>query len=576
MKVEKVTTSILFEAEQLRQEHVVDALLFFAEKLKTLKVVPDALYPGDPVALPVAMLLSNRLSVPVKTEKFLTAGEKVLMIFSYLSGSEVTKGYLARKVRLFRRRFPLSPTLLTASSENSNLVDFQLLKVKRIERVDSYRFLSEAMKNYFYPLEGDFTHYTPAFWELAEKEMRTFEKAKRIRDSARMFLKEKESALTVVDTEPEIALWERFRKGILVNPEESDNGKAITVKFEKLIDTKDATTTSAVTSILEFISQSLERHFPVYLAYSGSEIVERNGVLIIPRVTETLNGADVRLEFVLRSQNLKGDLPRLVSSLVGAVKAIMSELFRGDAFRPAVDSVVDKELNKAVVYISWFLDKEMVESAYTRVNRRWLLSRLLYRKRMKTAVKDLLRYLKDFRFTPENLDYVFASLESVWRRNPVVLKLYRNELADVLSAKGLWGIVGVYGMKVWRSKSRFTLSLLSFLLSLKGYENIHHFFAEEDTYFVPVHTRRIHRPNWEKVIRENLDIHIKAEPLNPESPVTYTVLSQDGVFLGTIPQMVSHYISAKESAGKKIQCRKLYLDPNIFSDTSYWVEIKCL
>jgi len=297
---------------------------------------------------------------------------------------------------------------------------------------------------------------------------------------------------------------------------------------------------------------------------------------MIPRVCEVMGGADLRLEIVLRSKNLEVNFKRLVSVIKDAIRALFTEIFEREVFRPSIDSVIDKELSKATLYLNWFLDREMVEILYRKINRRWLLSRLLYRKRLKSELKELLRSLREFEFTPENYFQLFSTLESLWKRGGALLKFYGKEIKDILDKKELWGIVGVYGMKVWGSRSKVKEELLSFLLSLKGYENIHQFLAKEDRYFVPVLTKRIYRPNWERVIREKQKVVLKAEPLNPESPVTYILQSQDGQFLGTLPEIVSHYIAAKESSGKRIECRELYFDPDVFSENSYWVEVRCL
>ena len=577
MRLKSAVTSVFFEAEELRQELVVDSLLFFTEKLKQLSLKPDAIYPGDPFALPFAMFLSNRLSVPIKTEKFLSSEETVLVVFSYLSG-DVTENYLREKIILLRKKYPSSPSLLIAGREKLELVDFQLLKVKSLGRINSYRFLSEGRKNFFYPVEGEFTHYTGSFWELSKQEIKAFERAKRIRDNAKKYLMEEKQELKIVDTDPEIAIWERFKKGLLVYPTECKREvkEEIRLQSEKLIQVDVKTITSAVTSLLEYISQSLEYYFPVQLAYTSLEITEQEGVLMIPRVCEVMGGADLRLEIVLRSKNLEVNFKKLVSVIKEAIRALFTEIFEREVFRPSIDSVIDKELSKATLYLNWFLDREMVEILYRKINRRWLLSRLLYRKRLKSELKELLRSLREFEFTPENYLQLFSTLESLWKRGGALLKFYGKEIKDILDKKELWGIVGVYGMKVWGSRSKVKEELLSFLLSLKGYENIHQFLAKENRYFVPVLTKRIYRPNWERVIREKQKVVLKAEPLNPESPVTYILQSQDGQFLGTLPEIVSHYIAAKESSGKRIECRELYFDPDVFSENSYWVEVRCL
>ena len=212
MKVKEISTSLLFESDELRQEFVIDALDFFIEKFKKLDSKVSAIYPADPLALPFSMYLSDRLSVPVKTEKFLNDSDRVLMVFSYLPFKYLTKSYVYEKIKLFRRSFPNSPSLLIASTEKSESVDFQLLKVKEISRINSYRFISEALKNFFYPVEGEFIHFSQEFWELSKREIKGFEKAKRIRDSARKYLREEEGALRLLENYLEIAIWERFQK----------------------------------------------------------------------------------------------------------------------------------------------------------------------------------------------------------------------------------------------------------------------------------------------------------------------------------------------------------------------------
>lgn len=577
MKVKEANTSIIFEADELKQELVIESLDFFIGKFKKLNLNLSAIYPADAVALPFSMYVSDKLSVPVKTEKFLKPSDSILMVFSYLPFNCITKNYIYDKIKLFRNNFPNSPSILIASTDKSESVDFQLLEVKKLSKVNSYRFLSEAMKNFFYPLKGEFTHFSPEFWLLSKHELKSFEKAKRIRDSAKRYLREEETSLRLVENYLEIAIWEKFQKNLLVVPEiEEKEGAVPKIKIEKLIQVSDKVLNSAVTSLLEYFSQNLETYFPTHLAYSNLEVFERKGVVIIPKITQVMDGADVKLEVVLRSENVKVNFKRLVIRVKETLKKIFTEIFNKEAFRPSVESVVEKEINKATIYINWFLDSKMVEALYNRTNRKWLLTRLLYRKQFKSRLKAFIKSLNGFSFTPENFEKLFSTLESLWKRNPQSVKLYSKEIKKAFEDKGLLPLIGVYGLKVEFGKAPTLKELLKFLLSLNGYENLHQFFAKENRYFVPVKTKRIYRPNWERLIREKQKVSLKAEPLNPDSPVTYILHSENGKFLGTIPEVVGHYLSAKESSGEKVVCKKLYFDPYIFSNTSYWVEIECL
>jgi len=575
MKVEKAGT-YFFEVEGIRQEFLIEGLDFFVDRLNKVGATVDSIYPGDPFALPFCMYLSDKLSVPIKTEQFLKEEERVLVLFSFFYKDLITRNYIYEKLKIFRKRFPRSPSLLLASDLNVIGADVQLIKFHEFTELFSYRFRREAYRNYFYPIEGEITHFTEEFWALAKEEIRLFEKAKRIRDNAKRFLKEEKEKLKFCEPDPEIVLWERFVKFSFVElSREEVEKEPIKLKLEKLIQVEDRRTNSAVTSLLEYISQVFEAHFPTYLAYSNLEVVDRRGVTIIPKVSEVMDGADLRFEIVLESEFLERDYKKLLLLLKDSLKAVFSEIFEKEAFRPVLDSVVDKEAGRASVYVNWFLDKEMVERLLKKINRKWLLSRLLYRKRFKSQMREFLKFLEEFTFTPEALDTLFAHLEALWKQNPSYVRLYGKEIKELLDEKELWPVIGYYGVKLLGTKSKLLSSLVSFLLSLKGYENVHHLLAEEKVFFVPVKAKRILRANWERVIREGQKVFLKHEPLNPNSPVTYTVMSEDGKFLGVLPETFSHYVFAWENSGKSIVCERLYFDPDIFSETSYWVRLEC-
>jgi len=573
MKVKEAITSLLFETETLRQETVIDALGFFMEKFKKLNLSIDAIYPGDPVSLPFCMYLSNKLSVPIKTERFLNSSEKVLVIFSYLPFRYIKEKFIIEKLKLFRKNFPNSPSLLVASTQNSQIVDFQLLKVKELSRINSVKFLFEAFRNFYYPVEGEFTYFSRALWESAKSEVKNFEKARRIRDSVRKYSEDLEEPLVLKEEYLEIALWERFKKNILVAPSYSQEREVFSkINFEKLIEVENRVYNSAIASLLEFLSQKLEYSFPTYLAYSSFEVIDKKGVVIIPKAKEVLDGVDLNIEVVLKSSSFSRDFQKLNRILDEFFASLIGNIFKEDSFKPSLEFVLEKEIRKASVYISWFLDSNMLSKLYRKVNKKWLLSRLLSRKELKLRLKELFKFLEDFSFSPENLERVFSELNAILRRSPSLIRLYEKRIKEIFDKRKLWPIVGAFG-SLFVDESN---DALKFLLSLKGYENLHEFLAKENRYFIPLKTKRIYRENVEKVAEENVKIYLKAEPLNPDSPTTYIVHSEDGSFLGTLPQIFSHYIFAKESIGKKITCRKLYFDKLIFSTKSYWIEVECL
>jgi len=313
MKVNAVSTACFFEAPELRQELILDALDFFVERVEKVGAEISALFPADPYALPFTMYLSDRLSVPLKTESFLKEGEPVLMVFSFAE-EFVSENYLRDKVLHFRRRFRAAPSLLVGAPFICPLVDFQLIKAP-YSKVFSYRFTVEAFRNFFYPVEGELTHFSPLLWELSKQEVKAFEKSRRIRENAKSYLNEETAELKLLCDDAEIAVWERFRRGFLVVPqrhkEEAQEG--VFIKHEKLLDVEDPKSASAVTSLIEYLAQGFELRFPTFVAYSSSEIVDREGVTLIPRAREEVEGIDLKLEVILRSKKLERDFRLLVS-----------------------------------------------------------------------------------------------------------------------------------------------------------------------------------------------------------------------------------------------------------------------
>ncbi|SMO72831.1 hypothetical protein SAMN06269117_1236 [Balnearium lithotrophicum] len=574
MKVKELDyrSSLFFKCSNVKQETIVDALDFFVERLKKLSIDLDGVYPGDVFSLPFAMYISDRTATPLKTENFIKKTDKLLLVFSALPFEFVSEKYISEKTSLFRKIAPNSPSLLILSERNFRGVDFQLIKGK-VERLFSYQFIREARENFFWPTEGEVTAVSERLWELSRKELSNFLRAKRIRDSARKYLRDEEVVnLNLIDSDAELSLWEKFKKGNLVKPSlKGKGGKGEKITVEKLFQIRDPHLSSAVTSVLEYVSQSIEYRFPTYLAYSNVEITERKGVLIVPKVTEELNGADLRVEFIVRLEKIKENLKKVNHLIQSSIVELAKDVFKKDFFTPQIDSSIDEKLNRGSIYLSWYIDREMADRINEKINRRWLLSRLLYRKRIKTEFLELIKLIENFEFNLENLELLKAKLGSLWRKNSNLFKAKSREIFSAIEKGKLWPLVAIFSVKETSLREP-----LDFLIKLKGYENYHHLLSNLDTYYTPVLTKRIYRPNWERVIRGKLSIFLKGEPLNPKSFSTYVLQTGDGKFLGTLPKTISHYILAKERQGKRVTCRELYFEPDVFSENSYWVEIKCL
>ncbi len=564
-----VKSSLLFEVKEATQDLVVEALKLFARKLKALSFSLDAVYPADPYSLPFALLLSDWLGVPIKGELFLKSSDKVLLLFSLFPFREVNKRYIYEKVNLLRKEYPFSPSLLTVSPERHEGVDFQLIKGS-VRKLFSYSFIKEAKKAFFWPVEGSITYYPRRFWEAARREANNFLRAKRIKDAARRYLNETSvSELKVVDGDFDLSLWERFKKGLFTFPLEPSEEVPLELKEEKLFQVEDKTLASAITSILEFLSQSLEYHYPTYLAYSNYEVVEKKGILIVPKVKEDFSGVDLTVELRLVGFE-KRNFERVCHLLERAIKELKKEVL-GDSFSPSFEWSGDEELKKFTLYLSWFIDREVAQRVYGRINKEWLLSRLLSRKRSKSSLLELFKLLKEFEFNLENYQTFKEKLSSLWEGSPKLLKVKGKELSRLIEVKGLWPLVAYLC-----SCANLKEELCNFLSSLKGFDNYHQLLASLDTYYCPVITKRRHRPYWEKVIKEKRELLLKGEPMNPTSLFTYVIQTEEGERLGELPEKLSYYLFAKERSGKRLKVKELYLEPDFFSENSYWVEVRCL
>ncbi|WP_457567448.1 hypothetical protein [Desulfurobacterium sp.] len=584
MKVNSCTYRPIYKVGTLSQTSILDAIDSFILKTRKLNIKFDAIYPADPCAFPFVMYISGKTGVPVKQEKFIKPEEKTLMVFSIFPDqikkpgiNFLTENYIAEKIRVFRSKFPKSPSLIIASSSHIKSADVQLILYKRPERVNSYRFLTEAYKNFYFPVIGEFLHIEESFWKISEQEIKLFEKAKRIRDNAaRLGYEDIHTELVPLEEDADILYWEKLEKLQIETPSqtETENGKEFTIKYRKLLDLKNPEDSSVIASILETISQTIEPYFPVRVAYTNYEIVHDRKVLIVPVAREIVDGVELKVEI----SHLKAkpeEEQTLVKLVEDALKILVKEVLKKKTFRPYVEIV--REKGKFFIYINWHLDREVLNILSSRINKKWLLARLFHRKKAISRKNELIKNLQDFNFSVENLTFLLSSMESLYAENPIMFKAIGGRIKEILDEKGLWYLAGVYALKCFGFIKLDGIAgnreLLQFLLKLKNYENFHHFFALENRYIFPVATERKYRPNWERVIKSDEPVILTREVLNPQTPVTYTLKDSHGFFLGTVPKVVAHYMAAKEESGKKLTCRKFFLDETMFSGSSYWIEV---
>ena len=589
MKTENRIYKPFFKTKELTQADIIDIIDHFAIRLNRLKIKIDAIYPGDSIVFPFAMYLSGKTGIPIKTEKFLKPENRILILFSIFPEQRqkdgttfLTEHFIKKKVEIFRKQFPNSPSVLIASNKHTTAADIQLLLFEKTARTNSYRFLSEAYKNFYFPTEGEFLHIDETFWQSSEKELTEFLKAKRIRDAAFSFgYEEDRKTPTPIEEDIDILIWEKLEK-LHLNTNfysREQRNPSFKIKYKKLIDIKEKRDNSVVVSLLETIAQSLEQFFPVRLAYSNYEIVSDNKVLIVPVAKEIVNGIELKLEIIHKTAS-STEQEKLIKNLKDSLKSIVKDILKKKTFRPYMEIIIDDEEESIRIYITWFLERGTLNTLEKKLNKKWLLSRLILRKQTVIRKNTLLKELKNFSFSPESTSTIFSIMESIWGENPLFFKSTGNKIKDILQEKNLWYLIGVYALKIYDTTKidgvAGNKALLRFLLSLQGKENHHHFFAETDTYVFPVQTERKYRPNWERLIKTEGKIILTREVLNPKTPVAFTIKDENGFSLGTVPKSISHYLAAKEEAGYTLKVTKLHINEIMFSNSSYWVKVKCL
>ncbi|WP_456426695.1 hypothetical protein [Desulfurobacterium sp.] len=584
MRINSCTYRPIYKVDTLSQANILDAIDNFILRTRRLNIKFNAVYPADPCAFPFAMYISGKTGIPVKQEKFIKPEEKVLMVFSIFpdqikkSGINfLTENYITEKIRTFRKQFPNSPSLLIASNRHVKEADIQLVLYKHPERVNSYKFLTEAYKNFYFPVEGEFLHIEESFWQISRQEIGLFEKAKRIRNNAmKLGYDDVHTDLIPLEEDVDILYWEKLEKLQLYTPSlpERKNEENFKIKYKKLLDLKNREDSSVIASILETISQTIEPYFPLRVAYTNYEIVHDRKVLIVPVAREIVDGVELKIE--ISHLKTKPEEEKVLIELVeNALKTLVKDILKHKTFRPYVEIV--KEKGRFFLYINWFLDREVLNLLSTRINKKWLLSRLFYRKKAVSRKNELIKNLQDFKFSLENLTFLFSAMESLYAESPVMFKAVGSKIKEILEEKNLWYLIGIYALRCFGYTRIDGIAgnreLLQFLLKLKNYENFHQFFALENRYIFPVITERKYRPNWERVIKTDEPIVLTREVLNPQTPVTYTIKDSHGFFLGTVPKVIAHYMAAKEEAGKKLICRKFFFDEMMFSGSSYWIEV---
>ncbi|SNR87031.1 hypothetical protein [Desulfurobacterium atlanticum] len=592
MKTGNCTYKPIYKTDKVSQADIIEALDNFILRIERLKIKIDALYPADPCAFPFTMYISGKTGIPIKTEKFLKPENRILMLFSIYPDQIKKPGinflnetFINEKIKIFRSRFPKSPSLLVAGNKHFKSVDIQLILFEKEEKINSYKFLSEAYRNYYFPVEGEFLHIDETFWNLSKKELNQFLKAKRIRDAAFSIgydSLDEVNTFTPLEEDIDILIWEKLGKLQLspVKTDLSDTHKPpLEIKYKKLLDIKNKEDNSVIVSILETISQSIEESFPVRLAYTNYEIVPENKVLIVPVAKEIVDGIELKIEISYKTP-FKTDQQKLIATVQKTLKTIVKEILNKKTFRPYMEIVIDEEEESIRIYINWFLERKALDKLSRRINKKWLLSRLISRKQSVIRRNTLLKEIKNFVFSPESISTIFSLMESIWSENPIFFKASGNKIRESLEKYNIWYILGIYALKT-AGEIRLdgvagNKELLDFLLKLRKVENFHHFFATTDRYVFPVKTERIYRPNWERLIKNDGKIVLTHEVLNPETPVTYTLKDENGFFLGTVPKIISHYLAAKEESGYTLKTEKLYIDKVMFSNSSYWIEIKCL
>ncbi len=577
MRVKKYYKPI-FTTENLTRTAVTDALDVFSVQLKRMGAFVQAIYPADPFAVPLALYLSRKLEVPVKTEKYLKRDEKILMLFSsvpdQLKGVPekfLTERYLADKIVVFRKRFPKSPSVLVFSHTDVDGVDIQLIKSSNSKRIMGYKFLKAAYKNYYYPVAGEFLHVDQAFWKLAKEELELFEKEKRIKKNTEDFTGINVDEIKLNEEDLELAIWEKFIKLDLSFPAKPKTESCTFFENgESLLDVQDSLLKNVAVALIEKIASVVEDYFLPKVVYNSAEIAPFKGALVVPKVEEVAEGIDFKLEILLKFFSLETKVLKLIYNLKDTLVALIRESLGNWAFKPAIEASQDLKTKSAVILISWHIDRQMAEAIFEKIDRKWLLERLLLRKNFKSIKLEienkLTKPLSGDIF--KSVKQILSDLQTLYEFSGSTYGGLIRELSDSDSLKQTLLIASLVLHGHIELPIVVDSEFLSETLSMCGFENYHQLIASATSILIPVAVNRRDRDRWAEASK----IYIHREVLDPESPIDYLIFDQNGFAIGEVPRVISHYLSAFEESGKKLHTKLEFINA-FHSPYSYWVRL---
>jgi len=544
----------LFEEELSIEDVFYLSTENFSRNLHLLKKDINAILVGDPWAFPLAIILQDVLHLPVKTLGYLKPCDIPLVVFSSTlieNGRYINDRYINNFLSVVSHYHKTFYSCMWFNPYNK-LTNFTILRTSKLPPF--LKAFSKYAKELFrYP--SLYAYY--ALPDYVYKDIRRFTKTwKNFKKNYFSALKEhtQENIISFIENKDiKLKIWEYLNE-VLSYKFEKPKVKTVSIKVEEKLESYP----SEILVILEILSRVIGKvtgENTIYLVNTPLEEKFFDSTNLI--YSEVKNwGDNYILESVIRVKNEK--LNKLKKALEEAILVVLETFLKVNIIKPKLEVTRGEEYS--TIYLTWIIDQEFLKA---------LGEKISYENGLKTIYRAQ-KYLEDFIKLFENsnikidrnlFEHIIKIFPIIFQKFPETLFKNKIKIKRIFDKYNLW-----YICVLLEKEGEHNQALVDFLLSLKGYKNIHEMLYFEEILWLPVITKRIWSHRWDEVIQINLD-----QPIVSGRMANYfAVTDQDGNILGYFDEVLGYYLQQ----AKKLSLEDVSIDRTRFSPYSFLLKVR--
>ena len=544
----------LFENELSIEDVLYLSTENFSRNLHLLKKDINTILVGDPWAFPLAIILQDILHLPVKTLGYLKSCDIPLVIFSSTlieDGRYVNDRYINNFLSVVSHYHKTFYSCMWFNPYNK-LTNFTILRTSKIPPF--LKTFSKYAKELFrYP--SLYAYY--ALPDYVYKDIRRFTKTwKSFKKNYFYALKEhtQENIISFIENKDiKLKIWEYLNE-VLNYKFEKPKIKKVSIK----VDEKSKGYPPEILVVLEILSRVISKITGESIIYLVNTPLEEKFFSSVNLIYSEVKvwGDNYILESVIRVKNEK--LSKIKKALEEAILVVLETFLKVNIIRPKLE--VTKGEEYSTIYLTWIIDQEFLKA---------LESNFSYENGLKN-IYQAKKYLEDFIRLFENsnikidrsiFEYIIKILPVIFQKFPEALFKNKIRIKRIFDEYNLWFICAIL-----EKEGEHNQGLVDFLLSLKGYKNIHEMLYFEEVLWLPVITKRIWSSRWDDVIQINLD-----QPIVSGRMTNYfAVTDQDGNILGYFDEVLGYYLQQ----AKKVSLEDVSIDRTKFSPYSFLLKVR--